>query len=89
MILRKVLNDDRRTDVRGHDDDRVAEINRTSFVIGQTAVVEHLEQDVEYIRVGFLDLVEQHDRIRFAPHRFGELASFVVTDISRRRSDQP
>jgi len=36
-----------------------------------------------------LDLVEQHDLIWPAPHRFGERAALVVTDIARRRADQP
>ena len=35
----------------------------------------------------FLNLVEQHDGVRPAPHRLGELAGFVVADISRRRAN--
>ena len=35
-----------------------------------------------------LDFVEQHHRIRTAPHLLGELAAFFVADISRRRADQ-
>ena len=37
----------------------------------------------------FLDLVEQYDRVGLPPHGFGQLTAFVVTDVSRRRSDQP
>src|SRR3989442_1995067 len=39
--------------------------------------------------VRLLDLVEQDDRIRPAPDRLGELATFLVADVSRRRADQP
>ena len=37
----------------------------------------------------FLDFVEEHDRVGPAPDRFGKLAAFLVTDIARRRTDQP
>ena len=36
----------------------------------------------------FFNLVEQHNRIRLSPNRFRELASLLMPDISRRRSDQ-
>ena len=39
--------------------------------------------------MGLLDLVEQHHAVGLAPHRFGELTSLVVTDVTRRRADQP
>ncbi len=35
-----------------------------------------------------LDLVEQHDGIRFATHRLAELAAFLEAHIARRRADQ-
>ena len=57
--------------------------------VGQPAVVEHLQQDVEHVRMRLLDLVEQDDLIGPAPHRFGERAAFFVADIARRRADQP
>ena len=46
-------------------------------------------KNVKHIVVRFFDFVEQHHRIRLAPHGFAELAAFFVTDISRRRADQP
>jgi len=32
--------------------------------------------------VRFFDLIEEHDRIRPAPDRFGKLAAFLVADVS-------
>ncbi len=78
-----------RAHVGGHDDDRVAEIHRPALVVGKAPVVQYLEQDVEDVGVGLLDLVEQHHRVGFAADRFGELAPFVVADVSGRRSDEP
>ena len=36
-----------------------------------------------------LDLVEQHDGVRPAAHRFGELPALFVADVSGRCADQP
>ena len=76
------------SEVGGHDDYRVLEVHRTSLVVGKTAVVEHLQQDVEHVGMGLLDFIEQHDGVRFAPDCFRKLASLVVSDVSRRRSDE-
>ena len=35
-----------------------------------------------------LNLIKQYDRIWFSSHCLGQLAAFLVTNISRRRSDQ-
>ena len=52
------------------------------------AVFEHLQQDVEDVRVRLLDLVEQHDGVRVPLHLLGELAALFVADVSGRRADQ-
>ena len=65
------------------------EVHRAALAVGQPAVVEHLQQDVEHVRVRLLDLVEQHHRVRAAAHRLGELAGLLVADVAGRRADQP
>ncbi len=77
-----------RADVRGHDQDGVAEVDRAALAVGQPAVVEHLQQDVEDLAVRLLDLVEQDDRVRPPAHCLGELAALVVADVAGRRPDQ-
>ena len=72
----------------GYDDNRILEVDRTSFIVCQTSVIQHLQQDVEYVRMCFLDFVEQDDRIRFPPYGFCQLSTFIVAHISRRRSYQ-
>lgn len=78
-----------RSDIRGHDEDCVAEIDRASRSVGQAPLVEELQQRVEDLRVRLLDLVEQHDGVGLAAYRFGELPALAVADISGGRSDQP
>ena len=51
-----------RAQVRGHDQHRVLEVHRAALRVGQPAVVQHLQQHVEHIRMRLLDLVEQHHR---------------------------
>ena len=58
------------------------------MTIGQTSIVEHLQQHVEHVVMRLLDFIEQDHAVRTAPHRFGEITAFLVTDISRRRADQ-
>ena len=74
--------------VAGHDHDGVLEVDRPSLGVGQPAVVEQLEQDVEHLRVRLLDLVEEDDRVGPAADGLGQLAGLVVADIAWRRADQ-
>ena len=74
-------------EVRRHDDDRVLEVDRPALAVGQPPVVEQLEQDVEHFGVRLLDLVEQHDGVRTAAHRLGQLAGLLVADVAGRRAD--
>ena len=84
--------DGRAADVAGHDDDRVLEVHGPALAVGQAAVVEDLEEDVEDVRVGLLDLVEQDDLVRPAADRLGQLAALLVADVARearRRAATP
>ena len=47
--------------VGGHDDDHIAEIGFTAIVVGQGAMIHHLQQQVEYIRMRLLDLIQQQN----------------------------
>ena len=85
---RRVARDLRGPDVRGHDHDAVAEVDRPALRVGQPAVLEDLQQDVEHVGMGLLDLVEQQHAVGLAAHRLGQLAALVVADVARRRTDQ-
>ena len=47
-----------RAEIRGHDQNRVLEIDCATFRIRQTAIVQDLQQHVEDVRMRFLDLVK-------------------------------
>ena len=74
--------------VRRHDQHDVGEVDRATLAVGEATVVEHLQQHVEHVGVGLLDLVEQHHAVGPAAHGLGELAALVVADVAGRRADE-
>ncbi len=69
--------------------DRVGEVDRATVAVGQPAVVEHLQQHVEHVAMGFLDFVQQDDAIGAAADGFGQAAPLFVAHVARRSADQP
>ena len=67
----------------------MAEVHGAALGIGEAAVVEHLQQQIEHLRVGLLHLIEQQHRVGPAPHRLGELTALLVAHIARGCSHQP
>jgi hypothetical protein len=59
-----------------------------AVVVGQLAVIHHLQQDVEQVRMGLLDLVEQQHAVRVLVDAIGQQAALVEADIAGRRADQ-
>src|SRR5580693_8474167 len=51
-----------RPEVARHDDEGVAEVDGPALPVRQPPVVEELEEDVDDVRVGLLDLIEQDHR---------------------------
>ena len=52
-------------------------------MVGQLAVVHHLQQDVEQVRVRLLDLVQQQHAVGMLVDRVGEQPTLVEADITR------
>ncbi len=78
------LPDEAGPEVRRHDQDGVLEVDHVPDRVGQPAVVEHLQQHVEDVRVSLLDLVEEHDGVRPAPDLLGQEAALFVADVAGR-----
>ena len=86
--VEEIVLNDVRADVTGHDDNRVSEIDRAPLAIGESAVVEHLQEDVEHVRVSLLNLVEQDHAVWLATDGLAELAAFLVANVARWGADQ-
>ena len=74
--------------VGSHDDDGVLEVDYTTLVVGQPTIVQYLQQSIEYIRMRLLYLIEENHTVWFAAYSLGQLATFIVTNIPWRRTDQ-
>ncbi|CQB65598.1 Protein of uncharacterised function (DUF3170) [Salmonella enterica subsp. enterica serovar Bovismorbificans] len=84
----KALLNEIGTEVRSHNDHRITEVDRSPLPVSQSTVVQHLQQNVEYIRMRFFHFIQQDDGIRTTAHRFRQITAFFIADISRRRPDQ-
>ena len=51
-----------RTDIGGHNDNRILEIDGSAIIVSQTAFIQYLEQDVEYVRMGFQMCIRDSSR---------------------------
>jgi hypothetical protein len=71
-----------------HDQDDIAEIDRFAMMVGQAAIIHHLQQDVEQVRMRLFDFVEQQHAMRVLIDRIGQQSALIETDITRRRADQ-
>ena len=58
--------------IRRHDEHGIAEIRLAPVVVGQRAVVHDLQQDVEHLRMGLFDLVQQDHAVRMLGDRLGQ-----------------
>src|SRR5580698_4027047 len=78
----------RRSQIRGHDDDRVLEIDLAALAIGEAAIIHDLQKNIEDIRVRLFNFVKENYCVRMPPHLLGELPTLLVADVSGRRADQ-
>ena len=87
LVVRVALNE-LAPQVACHDDDGILEVHRPALAVSQTPIIQDLQQDVEDVRVSFLDLIEEHDLIGLATHGLRQLSAFIIADVSWRSSDQ-
>ena len=66
----------------------MAEVHRPTFSIRETTFVKELEEDIVYIGMRLLDLIEENDSVWLETYGLGEFATFSIADIARRRANQ-
>src|SRR5713101_3952082 len=84
----RALADEARAQIRGHDEDGVLEVDHVTHGVREAAVVEDLQEHVEDIGMGLLDLVEEDDRVRPPAHFFRQEATLFVPHIARRGAEE-
>jgi hypothetical protein len=87
-----LLQDFRSIQIAGKDKNGTSTIDLVPSAIcrgrRQAARVHRIHQGSQNVRMGFLYLIEQHDRPRVGPEFVGQLCAFAVPDVSLRRPDQ-
>ena len=58
-------------------------------MVGELAVIHHLQEDVEEVGMRLLDLVQQEHAIGILVDAVGQETALVEADIARRRADEP
>jgi hypothetical protein len=88
VIVAGHLLDHLAAEVAGHHDHGVLEVHGAALAVGHAAVVEHLQQHVEDVRVGLLDFVEagSPSRACAAPLRSGSRLPRSRRSPAARRS---
>ena len=76
-------------DVARHHHHGVFEVHRAALAVGQAAVIQYLQQDIEHVRMRFFHFIQQNHAVRFAAHLLGQIAALFVAHIARRRANQP
>ena len=77
-----------RSQIGGKNNDSIFKIYCPALRICNPTVIQYLKQNVKYVWMSFLHLIEQDDRIGLAPHRFGQLSALLVADVSGRGAHQ-
>ena len=76
----KVFQDGGSTHIGGHDNDGIPEVSYPAFVVRQPAILQDLQEDVEGIGMGLLDLIQQDNGIGDDAYRFRQLTAFIIPD---------
>mmetsp|Transcript_12109 Transcript_12109/g.33550 ORF Transcript_12109/g.33550 Transcript_12109/m.33550 type:complete len:800 (+) Transcript_12109:33-2432(+) len=82
------LGNDVGAQVRGQDENTVLEAHGPALGVGQDAVLDDLQKDVEDVRVSLLDLVQKDEAVRLPPDGLRQLSALAVTDVARGRAHE-
>ena len=66
----------------------MTEVGLAAVVVRERTVVHDLQQQVEYVRVRFFNLIQQQHAVRMLGDRLGQETALVEADITGRRADQ-
>src|ERR1019366_5976881 len=82
------VHDEIAADIGGEQDQGILEIDQAPLPIFHHPLVKYLKKYLVHIRVGFLDLIKQHDTVGLASHRLGQHTALAVSYVARRRALQ-
>src|SRR5947209_5101574 len=65
------------------------EIHDLPMRVGETAVVQNLEQEIKDLGVCLFNLIKQDNAIGASMYRLGQLTCLIVADIAWRSTNEP
>ena len=74
--------------IRGHDQHHIAEVRLAAVVVRQRTVIHDLKQQVEYLWMRLLDLIEQQHAMWLFGDGLGQQTALIVPNVTRRCADQ-
>ncbi|MBA7526700.1 hypothetical protein ES705_18869 [subsurface metagenome] len=76
------------TNIAGHNNNAVTEINTATLGISQVTIIKYLEQYIKHIRVSLFNLIKEYATIRFTPYCFSQLPAFLIANVPWRCPNQ-
>src|SRR5437763_15475624 len=76
------------SNVRCQDEDRILKMCSLSLSIRQTTILRYLQKEIKYLWMSFLNLIKENDAVGMATHKFSQLTSLLIANISRRRPNE-
>ncbi len=74
------------TDITGHNKNDIFEVDVSAEAVGQPALFHNLQQHIVNVGMCLLDFIQKQYGIGPSPDSFGQLSSFLLADIARRRA---
>ena len=76
------------SEIAGHYQDGIPEVHLPATGVGQSTGVKYLQQDVEDLGVGLLDLIQQDRAVVLPADPLGQLPALVIADVPRRCANE-
>lgn len=74
------------TEVASEHNHTVSEVYGITLSVRESAIVHHLQQDIQDFWMSFLDLVKKNNSISLLSNGLGELSGLIITNVARGRS---
>ena len=76
------------TNIGSKDDNGILKIYSTPLGISDTAIIQYLQQYIKYIWMCLFYFIKEDNAVRFTAYSFCQLATFIIANITWRRSDK-
>ena len=87
VVLSTHLLDMLATNIGSHHDNGIFKVHGSTLSIGQATVIQYLQQNIEYVRMGFFHFIQKNHAVWFAADLLSQVTAFFVANIAGRCTD--